>query len=68
MRLELRKEPSGPLLGFACIEHGVAVVYGGLRSFDGRTLWDEDVRPISQADGEVWLRALRTSTSASSEK
>ena len=59
MRLELRKKPGEPLLGFARIEEGIAVVHGGLRTFDGWTLWDEDVRPISQADGEAWLRALR---------
>lgn len=37
VRLELRKKPGGRLLGSACIEDGIVVVYGGLRTFDGWT-------------------------------
>lgn len=59
MRLELRKEPGSQLLGSACIEDGIVVLIGGLRTFEGWVLWDRNLDPIRQADGEPWLRALR---------
>jgi hypothetical protein len=59
VRLEIRKEPGGKLLGFARLEEGTVVLYGRLQTFEGWVLWDEDVQPISQRDGETWLRALR---------
>lgn len=59
MRLELRKEPGGKMLGFARLKDGAVVLGGGLRTFEGWVLWDRNLEPIRQADGEPWLRALR---------
>lgn len=60
MKLEVRDQPNGKLLGTAYVRgDGVAVVTGSLRTFDGKVLFDRETQPITQEDGDRWIRALR---------